>query len=189
MTRDNAKTAGGFTLLELLVVVVIITLMSALVAPRILGSLAHMNLKTEAKRMAAAMRYARSQAVSEQATYVASFDLAAERLTVARVEAEKAADTPPAAADGENGGGASSEAGNPPPAPLVYTLPEGIVLQKTEAGNELFPDDELRIEFYPDGNSSGGEILLADERDKRYIVWVDFISGTVGTDVCGENCQ
>jgi general secretion pathway protein H len=174
---------GGFTLLELLVVVVIITLMSALVAPRMFGSLTHMNLKTEAKRIAAAMRYARSQAVAEQVPYAALFDVAANRLTVARVEPQ----TGSSPESGEAAEGGDENEGRPKP--LVYSLPEGITLQKSEAGSDLFPGDELRIEFFPDGNSSGGEMILADERGKRYIVWVHFISGSVGTDLCGEDCK
>ena len=38
MTRDRPISGNGFTLLELLVVVVIITLMSVLVAPRMIGA-------------------------------------------------------------------------------------------------------------------------------------------------------
>ncbi len=72
----------GFTLLELIVVLVIISLISALVGPRFTGTLTNMNLKTAAKKVAAALRYARSQAASEQITYVSVFDFEKKSLTV-----------------------------------------------------------------------------------------------------------
>ena len=183
MKKDNTCGGSGFTLLELLVVVVIVTLMSVLVAPRMFGSLTHMNLKTEAKRLAAAMRYARSQAVTRQIDYEAVFDVEGRQVRIAAMETE--GDSPVGADEPVEGDDDPEEA----PAPLVYVLPEGITLQKSEAGEELFPEGALKIEFYPDGNSSGGEVILGNERGKRYIVWVSFISGTVGTDVCGEDCK
>ena len=169
---------GGFTLLELLVVVVIITLMSVFVAPRMLGSLTHMNLKTSAKRIAAALRYARSQAVAEQVTYAAVFDEEANTVSVA------AAGDAPESAAGESHNG--EETG---PSALVYALPAGISLGKSESFEDPLGDAALQIEFYADGNSSGGAVILTDEREKRYVVQVDFISGTVFTDVCGEDCK
>lgn len=175
MRRARPGNGEGFTLLELLVVVVIITVMSALVAPRMFGSMAHMNLKTSAKRVAAALRYARSRAVAEQVTYAAAFDLEKNTLKVSAAAA--AGDE---AAGGEEGQG---------PSPQVYSLPAGIALSTSEAFAEQRGDEALQIEFYADGNSSGGEVILTDQREKRYIVRVDFISGTVGTDFCGEECR
>jgi prepilin-type N-terminal cleavage/methylation domain-containing protein len=64
--------SGGFTLLELIVVLLIIGLMMALVTPRLIGSLTKMNLKTSAQKISSFLRYARSQAVSGQ-TYIMPF--------------------------------------------------------------------------------------------------------------------
>lgn len=185
MIKDRRAAQSGFTLLELLVVAVIVTLMSTLVVPRMFGSLAHMNLKTEAKRVAAALRYARSQAVSEQASYLALFDLETNRLTVVRIDPEGKLKGIPAPVPPADEGHDKDD----PPAPMIYALPETITLSKTEAGKDLFAEEKIGIEFYPDGNSSGGEVILADERGKRYIVWVHFISGEVGTDACGDDCH
>ena len=174
MTRARPGDGAGFTLLELLVVVVIITVMSALVAPRMFGSMAHMTLKTSAKRVAAGLRYARSRAVAEQVTYAAFFDLEKNALRVSD------ADGADEAADGNDAREPSAQ---------VYYLPAGIAVSMSEAFAEQRGDDARQIEFYADGNSSGGEVILTDPREKRYIVRVDFISGTVGTDFCGEECR
>ncbi len=175
MKKADARSAHGFTLLELLVVVVIITLVSAFVAPRMLGTLTHMNLKTSAHNLAAALRYARSQAVSEQVAYAARFDLEANAVRVSRVEAAEEA------SEGETEEVVASE--------RVYSLPGGIALGRSEASSAPAADGPLSIEFYPDGNSSGGEVILTDERGRRYIVWADVLAGTVGADACGEDCR
>ncbi len=64
----------GFTLFELIVVLLIIGIMMALVSPRLLGSLTKVNLKTSAQKISSSLRYARSQAVSEQTIYHDVFD-------------------------------------------------------------------------------------------------------------------
>jgi general secretion pathway protein H len=78
LQRRNA----GFTLLELIVVLMIIGLMSTLVVPKLVGPLADLNLKTASQKISASLRYARSQAASEKATYVALFDFDKNRLVV-----------------------------------------------------------------------------------------------------------
>ena len=72
----------GFTLLELIVVLVIISLMTALVAPRLTGPMNNLDLKTAGQKIVASLRYARSQAASEKTTYVALFDFDDNRLVI-----------------------------------------------------------------------------------------------------------
>ena len=81
---------SGFTLLELIVVLVIIGLMSALIAPRLKGPMGRLDLRTAAKNISSALRYARSQAAAEKTTYVALFDFDNNRLTVINSSLTKA---------------------------------------------------------------------------------------------------
>ena len=64
----------GFTLMELLVVLVIISLVSAFVAPRITAPIGNLQLKTASKKIAGAMRYSRSRAASEKENTSFLFD-------------------------------------------------------------------------------------------------------------------
>ena len=42
------------------------------------------------------------------------------------------------------------------------------------------PDDEdMRVYFYPNGTSSGAEIVLRNEEGKRYALRVDLVTGAV----------
>ncbi len=76
------RSTSGFTLLELIVVLVIIGLMSTLVVPKLMGPLSNLNLKTASQKISASLRYARSQAASEKVTYVALFDFDKNRLVI-----------------------------------------------------------------------------------------------------------
>ncbi len=50
-----------------------------------------------------------------------------------------------------------------------------LVSEKDEFRSGLF-----KISFFPAGGSSGGEITLINDRERRYSIKVDFILGTVG---------
>jgi general secretion pathway protein H len=145
---------GGFSLLELIVALVIIGLMSALVMPYLAGTLGHANLKTAAKTVAASLRYARSRAVSEQLAYVALFDTETRTLRIFS-ETEKAAQA------------------------KAYHLPEGIYFEKARSAQGISESGLFRMMFYPSGASSGGEIILADAKNRQYAVRVHFITGVV----------
>jgi general secretion pathway protein H len=161
-------TKKGFTLIELLVVLVIISMMAAFVGPRIAGSMSNMNLKTASKKIAASLRYARSQAVSESRTYVALFDLDKNRMVIrgdqtAQEEEEK-----------DDGGGDRDSRQT-----KRYELPKDVRLDKAILGEVEIDSGLFKIIFFSNGGSSGGELVLSNDRRNRYEVKVDFITGTV----------
>lgn len=147
----------GFTLLELLIVMVIISMVFAFVVPRLAGSLTKLNSKTAAKKIAASLRYARSRAVSEKIRYVCEFDFEKNTLVIGKPNPEP--QTP-----------------NPAPASApAYHLPEGVKFKGAEAAK----DGIFQIIFYPVGNSSGGEIIVSDEDKRAFKIQADMITGTV----------
>ncbi|QTA84704.1 GspH/FimT family pseudopilin [Desulfonema magnum] len=157
----------GFTFLELLVVLVIISLMSALVAPRLGGALSRMNSKTAAKKIAASLRYARSQAVSRKMPHIAVFDFDKNRIVIGNWKPET-----PGTGNWELGtGNRELEAGK------IYDLPEGVKLESAIGGEVV--SGLFQINFYPVGSSSGGGVIISDEQERLYKITVDFITGTV----------
>lgn len=160
---------SGFTLIELLIVLVIISIMAAFVGPRIGGSMSNMNLRTASKKVAATLRYARSQAVSESRTYVALFDLDKNRVTISagltswNGEEEK---------DGAVGDQENRRS-------KCYVLPGDVRLEKGVSGEREIDSGLFQIIFFSNGGSSGGELFLSNDRGNRYGVKVDFITGTV----------
>jgi general secretion pathway protein H len=180
MRRRNHR---GFTLLELIVVLIIISLMSALVVPKLTGPMSNLDLKTAAKKISASLRYARSRAASEKTTYVALFDFDKSRLVIIdsaipplvkgdfhmnnREMLDRRPAEPP---DNEK---------DRPGGFKTYHLPDGVKLAKGVSREGDFNSGLFRIIFFPSGGSSGGEITVANERGRQYKIIVDFITGTV----------
>lgn len=148
---------------EMLVVLIIMGLSAALVVPRLAGSLSKMNAGTAARKIAASLRYARSQAVAEHTPYLSEFDLRDNRLEIRPSDSETEGKKAPATA-----------------APSVYHLPDGVRLELDgDYSRGIEKDSKYVIVFFPTGGSSGGEILIRDEEERSFTVRVDFITGSV----------
>lgn len=143
----------AFSLLELLIVMTLIGLITAVAMPNFGRSLAPVQARSSVNKIAAILRYARSQAVARQEVCRVLFDLPGHRVTLL---AESAAT------------GAGRE---------TYRLPENISLQPAGAGVVVEKNGSFLINFYPGGNSSGGELTLAGKSGRVYRVKVDFITG------------
>ena len=167
--RKTGSASRGFTLFELLVVMLIISLISALVMPQMTASLPGVQLKSATRAVAASLRYTRSRAVYESTPYIAIFDNSQKLLAVEPIEAPMDA----AESEGIRKILNMSELEN------VYKFPEGIefgVLESTETDED---PDVFPIIFFPRGDSTGGKIVLENLRRKQYTITVDTLTGSV----------
>ena len=160
---------SGFTLFELLVVILIISLISAFVMPRMAASLPGVQLKSTTRAVAASLRFARSKAVSESKPHVAIFDYSQKRLAVEPIE------NPMDALQLDS----LREILNRSQLDRVYEIPDEIELtvmnnDGVEENTDLFP-----ILFLPRGDSTGAKIILQNPRQRKYTVTVDRITGRV----------
>ncbi len=161
--NDKGKISSpGFTLLELIIVIIIIGLMSVLVVPVIGGSLSNMKLKTAAKKTASALRYCRNKAATQKTTYIAGIDFA---VNIISVENKKKASEKPEETD--------------EPDLKTYKLPEGVHMEKIVSGDQEIDSGRFKITFFPNGSCSGGLITLAGTREKQYNINLDSITGIV----------
>lgn len=156
---------NGFTLIELLVVLVIISMVSAFVAPRITAPIGGLQLKTASKKIAGAMRYSRSLAVSEKESRVCFFDFDNQRVSIFSAAAFDAAEP--------------AEVYETGPAEIRYDLPEGVFLKKAVAGDLEVESGLFKVIFYTNGSASGGEVLLANTGGRSSRIQIDFITGMV----------
>jgi general secretion pathway protein H len=150
---------------------VIIAAVSAFVGPKMAGSLTNMDLRTASKRIAASLRYARSQAVSETATYVAVFDVDEGRLSIIPVDNEEEEEAKVNEAE--------SNLPQPPAKPKHYVLPKNIRIERAISADEDATSGLFSVVFFADGGSSGGTVILMNKRGGSYSVTVDFVTGTV----------
>jgi general secretion pathway protein H len=148
----------GYTLLELLVVLIIISLVSVMVAPKLVGSLGNLNFKTTAKRLSASLRYT-----------IALFNIDDNRLIVIPDQKELNETSHEILSDEEQIARAL----------LVYELPSDIKVEKVVSTSGEVESGLFSIFFFPNGSSSGGEVTLVNKRGKRLKITVDFITGLV----------
>lgn len=79
---QRKRAQGGFTLIEILLVLMIIGIVTAVVAPGFARSIRGNRLRTAARSVVMAGRYARSMAVLEQKAMDVSFDIDAATVSV-----------------------------------------------------------------------------------------------------------
>jgi general secretion pathway protein H len=152
-----------------LVVVLIISLISALVMPRMAASLPGVQLKSTTRAVAAALRYARSKAVSESRPYVAIFDTNQKLLAVEPMD--KPTDTAELNRLGEILNTSNLQ--------KVYEIPNEIEMGVSNNNAADEGSDVFAIFFFPRGDSTGGKIVLQNPSRRQFTVTVDRITGMV----------
>ncbi len=159
----------GFTLLELLLVLMLISLITGLVTPKLGGSLIGVQTKTAVKKTSAILRFARNLAVTDQKARIVNFNT---KTNTIALHLDQDFDVVEGVTQRiEPGGKYKSQ---------YYQLPDNVIIQEVIDGRGISSDDELfTIFFYPAGNSSGGEIVLGGNRKGTYRIRVDFITGLV----------
>ena len=155
----------GFSLVELIVVLVIMSLSISLVTPSLSQFLRTVELKGAAKKVGGILRYCRSEAVNKGHVVQVLFNpnlreirVQSKGLTERKEEQDKKEDSIPKKA---------------------YLLPDGIRIKKVDILSTQPPSDSPLIEFYPNGGSNGGSILLDSEGRNSYNIEVHFLTGMV----------
>jgi general secretion pathway protein H len=181
------RKPGGFSLVELMIVLAIMALVFGLAAPRIAKEMSVLHLRTTAKQIAASLRWARSQALSTGKVYNAIFDGSGQRVIISDYAGTlDAADTKLVGSAGEGGSQAeveNSDAAMPKQVLKIFDLPDDIFILRIEIAEvrDTDPGEQsiYQLTFFPDGTSMGGEITIADEQKRSFIIGVDFLTGIV----------
>jgi general secretion pathway protein H len=154
----------GFSLIELMIVLILISLSISLVAPSLSRFSKNIELKAAAKKISAILRYYRNEAVHRGRVQQVLFDANAREVRIQAVAEEKGM--------GEEETPSRSEAPK-------YPLPAGIQIKEIKIPASQYPTEFPTIEFYPDGGSNGGSIVLENEGNKGYKIKVHFLTGIV----------
>ncbi len=184
----------GFTLIELMIVLAIMGVVIAFVGPRVAGGLMGMNTRTAALQTAAMLRYARSKAVNTGCAYHVIFDRAERRVILLQASSEEVYTPQPPGMDigaGRSGldtripddfddGGAVQQT---EPEQKHYPLPDGVFFENVIIADvdsaSLGEEMVMMLTFYTNGTNPGGVLTIADERDRRYFITIEPLSGSV----------
>lgn len=154
----------GFSLLELVIVLIIISLLAILVTPTLTKTISHMEVKSAAKKISAILRYCRSDAVNKNKIVQVNFDTKANLISVLSGE------------EGEEN----------PSVRNSYHLPNGIRMEKIEAGKTILENALPSFEFYPNGGANGGTAVVRGGEGRSYTLQVDFLTGGVKVETTKE---
>jgi prepilin-type N-terminal cleavage/methylation domain-containing protein len=155
----------GFSLIELIVVLLIISLLAVLVTPRLTKSLYHLEARSASKKISGILRYCRSESVNRNRIYLVSFDRTSRLVSVQSTE------------EGEE----------KPVLERSYPLAEEIQIDKIDVGKTLLDLSLPTFEFYPNGGSNGGTALIRRTESRAYAIQVDSLTGTVKVEEAKSN--
>ncbi|MEE8349944.1 MAG: prepilin-type N-terminal cleavage/methylation domain-containing protein [Acidobacteriota bacterium] len=146
---SNSRSEKGFSLFELLIVLVLVALAAGVVMPSFSRGLRGLELETSGRDLVTRMKQARSRAIALQ-----------EVSRIILVPSEESPDFYVLTNDFEQ-------------ELKRFLLPKGVSIQLPE---EQFEETEVRVSFYPNGRSSGGGFYLQNET-REIAIWVDPITG------------
>jgi prepilin-type N-terminal cleavage/methylation domain-containing protein len=158
----------GFSLMELIIVLTILALSVALVTSSMSNLSRTIELKSVAKKVSGILRYYRSEAINKGSVYQVLFDSELRAVKVQSVSLTEPADEKGA---NEKKGGEGAK--------TLYGLPEGVQMEEIDFPSPEYPCDLPAVEFYPNGGSNGGSVLLNSPERKGYRIKVDFLTGMV----------
>ena len=134
--KQRRPSKSGFTLIEVLGVLLLVTVLIGLSLPRFSTTTQDLQLTSSARNLAKLLTYAQERAIVERIPYQAVFDVTGRTYWLTRLQS-KEAETEALRIEGRYG--------------RMVTLPSGIALR--------FPGE--RIQFYPDGSSDPFTIELS----------------------------
>ena len=147
----------GFTLLELTLVMFFMALIAGLTTPFIMSTLDRMEMQSAARKMASALRFARSEAITIKKPVIFSGNITQNHYWISAIEVIKN--------------------------PRIRSLKNPIRLAQFMPTEENDPVSEgkFTVTFFPQGNSSGGEISInikeSRESENQYVINIDPITG------------
>ncbi|OGP73766.1 MAG: hypothetical protein A2V86_01320 [Deltaproteobacteria bacterium RBG_16_49_23] len=162
----------GFVLIELIIVLILFSLSLALAVPFFSRVSKTAELKGTAQKISGILRYGRSEAVHEGRVYQVLFNADLREVRVKSIEPIEEEKTEDEKAEDEKAKEKKAQ-------DKIYSLPGGIHIKEVKIPPALYISDLPAIEFYPNGSSNGGSLLLDSEEQKGYRIKVNFLSGIV----------
>lgn len=156
--------ARGFSLLELVIVLFVMSLSIALISPSLSRFSKSAEIKATAQKISSILRNGRSEAVNRREVRRILFDLSSKELRVQSIKPEDRE------ADESKDKTASAQ---------TFPIPGWVKIREMKIGPGQFPSEVPAIEFYPNGGTNGGSFLLEGEDQRSYRIQVHSVTGAV----------
>ena len=156
----------GFTLIELIVVMVIVGLLAGLVMPRVFGTLTHVELRSAARTTVSFLHQARDLAYYKKKYIKASFNLSTGHITLLTYQSKAVEEKDSFAGPEMEWAGIKD-----------FFLPVSVKLEKCVQKDKTITQGLFDIIFYPAGNTTGGHITLMNKKGRTFLIKVDIITG------------
>lgn len=145
--------ALGFTLIEMLIVMALLGIMSAMVYPSVGRGLSTLRLKTASREVAAAIRLARTKALREQQMYHLQFDPEKSQIFLLSQDLSYQ---------------------------RSFGLPQGVTMRRISrpGGKADLSFDKVFYYFAPNGLSESFELVLGNDRNRLVRVSLNSLTGT-----------
>lgn len=158
--------SGGFTLIELAVVLLILAVLLSFVTPRLLA-LGQARREAAARRLATLLGYLHDEASLRGRTYRLTLDFDDSRYEVRALTPS----TEPGTADEfvEEWG----------PLARDERLPDGVRITAVETPTAVASSGTVDLFFHPESDAPGAKITLADDADRTSVLVFDGVTGRV----------
>lgn len=167
---SNRFTGKGFSLVELLVVMAILSVMLALVAPMVFNSWEKLRFQATVRNLVSGLRYARYQAIATKMQVNFQLDQEEQRYQISFRMPAETAEGDDSWKDFEEGLRRRER---------TVLLPQGVRLKGLWRPGQDSSSEGGVIVFYPQGNSSGGKIALESSKGRELWVVVDPWGGRI----------
>jgi type II secretion system protein H len=148
--KDN-----GFTLLELVLVLLLMGLIAGLTLPFVASTLDRLKLQSEVRQIASTLQFARSEAISKKTLLTIKIDIDKNQYWLTMPKQDEISQSKP--------------------------IDETVRILDYQSSDKTLTEGSFRILFYPRGNSSGGTLRFQSINDKEeeniYAVIIDPITG------------
>ena len=175
----NRGGKRGFTLIELMVVIVLISILTAMIIPEMRGTFQDALLRSTARKLVDILTLANSRAITTGTLHVVQLDLRGGRYRIAK-GARGAEEIGNAAAQEVSGGQGDIDSRISVRVRKVADGPdeESEPVSESQKGSEKpVPDGD--ISFYPDGTADAAEILLRDRDGFRLALRINSATSRV----------
>jgi len=155
LNKPRIMEYKGFTLLELVLVLFLMGLIVGLALPFVVNTIDRVKLQSEARQIASAIQFARSEAISKKKMFVLNANINQNKYWLTIPKEKKIVQS--------------------------MTIDKSVRIRDYRSTEDLLTDGNFVINFYPRGNSSAGTIRLQSSIDKSetnvYSIIIDPITG------------